>query len=72
MKHVLAHRDGPPLVIGILALMGAVCPKCGYGTRRTSKRWARCKRDGCDGRARRRTEDEVQEILESAAEEAEA
>lgn len=61
---VLAHRDGPALVFGIIALMGGVCPVCGHGTRVTSKRWARCKRDGCDGRAQRRTADEARAIIE--------
>jgi hypothetical protein len=41
------------LVLSLLCHMGAVCPKCGYGTRVTSKRWARCKREGCGERVER-------------------
>ncbi|MFH1184507.1 MAG: hypothetical protein V1755_05650 [Chloroflexota bacterium] len=33
-------------VVGVLAASGAICPKCGHGTRKTSKRWAECKRCG--------------------------
>jgi len=43
---LLATRQGVELVIGILVYMGAMCPKCAFGTRVTSKRWARCKRCG--------------------------
>lgn len=35
----------------ILLAMGAMCPKCGYGTRVTSKRWATCKH--CGAKVRR-------------------
>lgn len=61
MKHVLAHRDGPALVVGLLVLMGAACTKCGHGTRATSKRWTKCKK--CGERVRRRTNEEVDELL---------
>lgn len=45
----------------VLLVMGAMCPKCGYGTRKTSKRWARCKR--CNERVSLRTDEQVTEIL---------
>jgi len=37
---------GLGLVLGLLAASGAMCPKCGHGTRATSKKWARCKKCG--------------------------
>lgn len=46
MTHPLAHRQGICMVLGILMDMGAMCPKCGFGTRVTSKKWAKCKRCG--------------------------
>jgi hypothetical protein len=42
----LAHKDGINLVFGLLMASGAMCPKCGFGTRATSKKWARCKKCG--------------------------
>ncbi len=45
-KHLLANRVGIRIVCALLAGLGAICPKCGYGTRATSKRWAKCKRCG--------------------------
>ena len=42
----LAHKQGINLVLGLLTASGAMCPKCGYGTRATSKKWARCKKCG--------------------------
>jgi predicted Zn-ribbon and HTH transcriptional regulator len=42
----LAHKDGITLVFGLLMASGAMCPKCGFGTRVTSKKWARCKKCG--------------------------
>ncbi len=42
----LAHKDGIRLVFGLLMASGAMCPKCGFGTRVTSKKWARCKKCG--------------------------
>ena len=44
--------DKPNLVnfFALLILQGAACPKCGYGTRKTSKRWRRCKRPECGER----------------------
>jgi predicted Zn-ribbon and HTH transcriptional regulator len=50
--HILATEGGPELVMALLIFKGAACPKCGYATRRTSKRWARCKR--CNERVERR------------------
>jgi uncharacterized protein (DUF983 family) len=50
----------PPIVL-ILVAMGGMCPKCGHGTRKTSKRWAKCK--ACGERVRRHTEDEMREML---------
>lgn len=43
---ILARKDGVEAVCAILCVMGAMCPKCGFGTRVTSKRWAKCKRCG--------------------------
>lgn len=45
-KHPLATRSGISLVVGLLMASGSLCPKCGYGTRATSKRWAKCKKCG--------------------------
>lgn len=39
-------KDGIKLVFGLLMASGAMCPKCGFGTRVTSKKWARCKKCG--------------------------
>lgn len=61
---VLASRDGIALTLGILFGMGAMCPKCGYGTRVTSKRWAKCKK--CGERVARRTADDVGARLDAA------
>jgi hypothetical protein len=41
------------LFIGLAIADGSMCPKCLYGARRTSKRWARCKRPTCQHRFRR-------------------
>lgn len=46
MKHALAHMDGLRLMLKLLMFQGAMCPKCGFGTRVTSKRWSKCKRCG--------------------------
>jgi uncharacterized protein (DUF983 family) len=45
-KHPLASKSGLTVFVGLLCATGALCPKCGWGTRRTSKRWARCKKCG--------------------------
>lgn len=34
------------VLFGLLLASGAICPKCGFGTRATSKNWARCKKCG--------------------------
>lgn len=57
MMGILAHKDGAPLVIGLLLAKGALCPECGHATRVTSKRWAKCKQ--CGARVERKTWDEV-------------
>lgn len=45
-KHILATESGICLVLGLLLHTGAMCDRCGYGTRVTSKRWRKCKRCG--------------------------
>ena len=37
-------------LVALLMIDGAMCPKCGYGTRKTSKNWRRCKRPECGER----------------------
>lgn len=46
----LADKENMMDFIGILMVTGAMCPKCGYGTRKTSKNWRRCKRAECGER----------------------
>ena len=58
-RHPLAHRDGINLVAAILYVSGDLCPECGYATRTTSKRWARCKRCPRTRIPRRSLEDAV-------------
>ena len=45
-EHPLATQDGLEVFLQALIYVGAMCPKCGFGTRATSKRWARCKQCG--------------------------
>lgn len=45
-RPLLATRNGINLVIGLLMASGSMCPDCGYGTRKTSKNWAKCKKCG--------------------------
>jgi tRNA(Ile2) C34 agmatinyltransferase TiaS len=61
---VLASIGGMTLVVAHLYATGALCSECGYGTRVTSKRWARCKR--CGARVRRRTKDEADAVVDEA------
>lgn len=43
---LLATKSGISVVVALLLQSGAMCEQCGFGTRVTSKRWARCKRCG--------------------------
>ena len=45
-SHLLATKIGIEMMVAMLLHDGAMCHKCGYGTRVTSKRWAKCKRCG--------------------------
>ena len=45
-RYPLATKTGIEMMIAMLLHDGAMCNKCGYGTRVTSKRWARCKKCG--------------------------
>ena len=45
-EHPLATQQGLELFLAALFHIGAMCPKCGFGTRVTSKRWATCKKCG--------------------------
>jgi hypothetical protein len=67
---VLAHKGGITIVLGLLFGQGAMCAKCGYGTRATSKNWARCKK--CGHRNRRRTIEEASALMDQAIAETEA
>jgi tRNA(Ile2) C34 agmatinyltransferase TiaS len=51
-QHPLATVTGLGQGIGFLLRDGAMCPKCGHGTRATSQRWARC--TGCGARVQRK------------------
>ena len=41
-----ANLDHLKVFMAVLAHTGAMCPKCGFATRRTSKNWAKCKKCG--------------------------
>lgn len=56
----LANRQHLMTFMGVLLHMGALCPKCGYATRNTSKRWAKCKR--CGERVERRKLDDIRVV----------
>jgi len=58
--HILAHKTGIQVVVGLLVASGGMCPKCGYGTRATSKNWARCKK--CGERIRRRKMEDIKVV----------
>jgi len=45
-RYPLATKTGIEMMIGMLIHDGSMCPKCGYGTRVTSKRWSKCKKCG--------------------------
>lgn len=60
----LANLDHLELFCRILLLNGALCPRCGHSTRKTSKHWGRCKK--CDERVPRRTDEEVGAMLEES------
>lgn len=53
----LANRHHLEMFVTLLVAMGAACPKCGHGTRVTSKRWAKCKH--CGERVQRRKLDDI-------------
>lgn len=63
----LANRGHLNLFMSALILFGSVCDVCGQGTRRTSRRWARCKNPECGTRVRRRSDAEVEAIFAAAA-----
>lgn len=46
MKHQFAHKEGIMLLFSMLLHQGDMCPKCWYATKKTSKRWAKCKKCG--------------------------
>ena len=48
----LANSNHLALVLACMMFSGGMCPKCGHGTRVTSKRWAKCKK--CGKRCERR------------------
>lgn len=52
MSNLLATKQGLTDLYSVLIYCGDMCPKCGYGTRKTSKNWARCKQ--CNERIPRR------------------
>lgn len=45
-RFTLSRPDHLAVFLGILAKRGSICPSCGFGTRVTSKRWAKCKKCG--------------------------
>jgi exosome complex RNA-binding protein Csl4 len=56
-KFSLANRNHLGLVLAILIHIGGMCPKCGHGTRSTSKKWAVCKK--CGNRCERKPSPEA-------------
>jgi uncharacterized protein (DUF983 family) len=42
----LANEKHLEAFLLMLVYMGAMCPKCGFGTRAISKKWRKCKRCG--------------------------
>ncbi len=63
MRNPLASLTGITLVTHLLLESGALSPCCGFGTRVTSKRWARCKK--CGGRVVRRGMDSVADEIKA-------
>jgi len=57
----LARESDLLVFTALMMLAGFQCGACGFGTRVTSKKWARCKR--CGTRMQRRTVKEAGEIL---------
>lgn len=51
-RFTLANERHLEAFVGLLYFTGALCPKCHFGTRATSKRWRKCKR--CGERVERR------------------
>ena len=49
----LANERHLGVFLCVLFATGAMCHECGYGTRVTSKRWAKCKQ--CGARVERRS-----------------
>lgn len=46
----LANKADAVSLFALLMVDGAMCPKCGYGTRKTSTNRRRCKRPECGER----------------------
>jgi tRNA(Ile2) C34 agmatinyltransferase TiaS len=45
-RFTLANRDHLEVFVGLLLLGGALCPKCGHGTRAAGQKWRKCKQCG--------------------------
>ena len=45
-EHPLATKQGLELMVALLFHTGALCHKCGFGTRAVSKKWRKCKKCG--------------------------
>lgn len=46
----LADKSNLINLLALLMIDGSMCPKCGFGTRKTSANWRRCKRPECGER----------------------
>lgn len=53
-QYPLATKTGIEMMFAMMIYNGDMCHKCGHGTRKTSKNWARCKK--CGERVRRYNE----------------
>lgn len=60
----LSNKRHMNVFVGLLFAMGAMCPKCGTGTRYTSKRWARCKNEQCGERVARVSLSDIKVVKE--------